>query len=86
MQELLVEASQPRLATHQPRLLPFPDPGIQPSRMARRGEPVLPTRPLSPLTRPEGRGEIAQLQLLPTIHAVDGITNCPGNCPHGINR
>lgn len=69
MQSVLREASQPRLATHQPRLLPFPDPGVQPPRMARRGEPVLPMRPLSS----EEPRDIADLQLLPVMTAIDGI-------------
>ena len=72
IEEVLREATQPRLATHQPRLLPFPDPGIQPPRMARRGEPVLPTRPL---TGPEGLDDIAELKLLPALRALDGITS-----------
>ncbi|MGA0899587.1 MAG: hypothetical protein ACO3SO_04185 [Luteolibacter sp.] len=69
VQSEILEASQPRLAVHQPRLLPLPDPGIQPPEMARRAEPVLPQRSLE-ISVPE---LTAALQLSPVISAVDGI-------------
>lgn len=69
MQASLRELSKPRIATHQPRLLPFPDPGIQAPRMARRGEPVLPYRPLK-IDEPDVAGE---LKVVPVIHPLDGI-------------
>lgn len=69
MQGVIEQAAQPKLAAHQPRLLPFPDPGIQPPRMARRGEPVMPHR--SPAA---DRGQdIGELRLQPVIRPLDGI-------------
>jgi len=69
MRGIIEQASQPKIAAHQPRLLPFPDPGIKPPRMSRRGEPVLPSRPL-------GSGDaqsVDPVHLEPVISALDGI-------------
>ena len=63
------QASQPQLKAHQPRLLPFPEPGIQPPRMARRGEPVLPHH----RSKVNGQHGVEGLRLLPVITALDGI-------------
>lgn len=70
MQDVVQEASRPRLAAHQPRLLPFPDPAIEPPSMARRGEPVLPGRGFD-----FGPAETTgPLRLVPTLSPVDGIS------------
>lgn len=69
MQKRIADKLEPRLEIHQPRLLPFPDPGIKPLRMAHRGEPVLPRRPLE-----MGEPQVGDdLHLVPVIRAMDGI-------------
>ena len=69
MRSVMTQASQPRLKAHQPRLLPFPEPGIEAPRMARRGEPVLPYRPLAE-HQPQA---VNDLRLVPILSALDGI-------------
>lgn len=71
MRSIIADSAQPRMMPHQPLLMPFPEPGIQLSRMARRGEPVLPER-----SRPSDVDYgVENLRLAPVISALDGITS-----------
>lgn len=69
MRALMNSASQPQLKAHQPRLLPFPVPGIEPPALARRGEPVLPHRRV----KVNGGDGAEELRLMPVLAAVDGL-------------
>lgn len=75
----LKRSTEVELKKHQPRLLPFPTPAANPPRLARRGEPVLPERPLIPEQRPVD----GNYHVVPVISVVDGIiaSELPGQLP-----
>lgn len=66
---LLRQSTEAELTPHQPRLLAFPEPPAKPPRLARRGEPVLPERPLAVAPSPDP----GPRQMVPVVSALDGI-------------
>lgn len=54
---------------HTPQLMAFPEDGAEPVRLAVRGEPVLPERPLGPLHDPV----VGEMFMVPVISPVSGI-------------
>lgn len=70
LRALLRQSIEVELTPHQPRLLAFPEPPASPPLLARRGEPVLPERPLD-VTGPVADGN---WRMVPVISVVDGIT------------
>ncbi|MDX1679812.1 MAG: hypothetical protein R3242_03680 [Akkermansiaceae bacterium] len=69
MRQLADQAAQLHFEGHQARLMSFPEPGIEPPPLARRGVPVMPSRWMEPTPV----GGTAKLRLLPVLSVVDGI-------------
>lgn len=69
LRETLRKSTDAELTPHQPRLLPFPEPPATPPLLARRGEPVLPQRPLEV----KGPAMPGDWRPVPVLSVLDGM-------------
>lgn len=73
LERLVDDATRVVPQQHVSHLQPFPTPSAKPARLAKRGEPVMPARPLGPLYAPAD----VTLEMVPFIVGVAGIDDGP---------